>query len=278
MAAAPSRLLAEAVWEDQNNADGYREVIRMSVTPAAEPVPAFKYRLTLLPHELVPGNSVAHYMRAFPEGGIERTWRFVRDEYGEELEEWYIAGLPLSQLPRDKFVAAAAAFDGLVQNHIGPGSRCRETDWGVSFVDVKGMEVISFLLPEIQSMRQISRAVSLRTRLAILEHRYDDAIDLIRMNYRLGRDVGTQPILVSGLVGMAICNITNANVIELIAAPTRPTSTGRSPNCLARRCRFAMRCDSKWRSVRGCSSAWKTRRTRICRTMNGTRCGNAAQG
>lgn len=215
-----SLALGEAVREEVDG-DSSREVIRMSVTPADEPKPAFKYRLTLRPHELVPGNSVAHYMRAFPEGGIERTWKFVRDEYGEEVDNWY-GGTPMSQLPADEFVSAAALFDSLVRHYVSPGSRCRKTDWGVSFVDVKGPDVIAFLLPEIQAMRSIGRAVALRTRLAIYEHRYDDAIELMRMNYRLGRDVGTQPILVSGLVGVAICGLTNRSAIDLIAAPDSP--------------------------------------------------------
>ncbi len=212
---------ADAVWEDIDG-DSNRQLIRMTVTPADEPDPAFKYRLTLLPHELLPGNSVAFYMRSFPNGGVDKTWRFVRDEFGEEHHDWYMPGVAVSDLPAEKFVAAAVAFEGLVQNHIAPGSRRRETDWGVSFVDVRGPDVIGFLLPEIQSMRQIARAVAFQTRLAIFQHRYDDAIDLLRMNYRLGRDVATQPILVSGLVGIAICGITNGTTTDLIAAPDSP--------------------------------------------------------
>lgn len=217
---APGMARSEVVREEIDG-DSHRVVIRMTVTAADEPTPAFKYRLTLRPHELVPGNSVAHYMRAFPEGGVERVWKFVSEEFGEEVDDWY-TNTPMSQLPTERFVAAAAPFSSLIENHMAPGSRCRNTDWGVSFVDIKGPDVIAFLLPEIQAMRSIGRAVSLRTRLAIFEHRYEDAIELLRMNYRLGRDVGTQPILVSGLVGVAICNITTDNAEDLIAAPGSP--------------------------------------------------------
>ena len=196
------------------------EAIRLTVTPADEPVPAFKYRLSLRPHELVPGNSVASYLRAFPEGGIEKTWKGIYDKFGDEAYDW--SSTPLSELPIEKLQDAAGRFESLVANFIGPGSRCRDTDWGVRYEDLKGPEVITFLLPEIQAMRSVSRAVSLQTRVAVAEHRYDDALDLMRMNYRLGRDVGQQPILVSGLVGMAISGITNDNVVELIAAPDSP--------------------------------------------------------
>src|SRR5262245_39174119 len=41
------------------------EIIRMSVTPAAEPVPALKFRLMARDIELEPGNAAPYYYRAF---------------------------------------------------------------------------------------------------------------------------------------------------------------------------------------------------------------------
>jgi hypothetical protein len=64
--------------------------------------------------------------------------------------------------------------------------------------------------------------LALKTRLAISERRYGDAVDTIRMNYRLGRDVARPPFLVCGLIGIAIDGITNGTLIELIAAPDSP--------------------------------------------------------
>ena len=207
-----------------NEEDDYsRQVIRMTVTPADEPVPTFKYRLTYRPHELVRGNSVAHYMRAFPEGGLEQTWKYLVDHYGEEVDDWYGDKYPISKLPIDKVIEAASHFDRLTNDHVLPASRCRDTDWGVAYEDIRGPETISFLLPEIQSMRSVCRAMSLQTRVAIAQQHYDRAIELMRANYRLGRDVGKQPILVSGLVGIAVQNITTSdNMVDLIAAPDSP--------------------------------------------------------
>src|SRR5690606_4873449 len=141
--------------------------IRMEVTPADEPVPAFKYRLSLRPHETVPGNSVLHYMRAFPEGGIERTWKMLREKYGEdELDEWGLGPMPISKIPLEKAREAARAFDGTV-DHVRKGAQSRDTDWGRNWLDMKGSEVIALLLPEVQASREISRALSLQTRVAI---------------------------------------------------------------------------------------------------------------
>lgn len=208
----------EAVWVEDEG-DRSNITIRMAVTPADEPVPAFKYRLSLRPHELVPGNSVLHYMRAFPEGGIERTWKVLREKYGEEIYDW--DSMPISQVPMEKARDAARAFDGAIDT-IRLGAQSRDTDWGHGWETMKGPEIIQVLLPEIQASRGIANAVSLQTHVAIVEGKYDDALDLMRINYRLGRDVSVEPVLVCSLVGVAICGVANKNAISFIAAPDSP--------------------------------------------------------
>src|SRR6185436_8803099 len=58
-------------------------------------------------------------------------------------------------------------------------------------------------------------------RLAIAERRYDDAIDSLRMTYRLGRD-SAQPFLVCGLIGIAIDGMASRTLVEMIANPGSP--------------------------------------------------------
>ncbi|QDU58788.1 hypothetical protein [Aeoliella mucimassa] len=215
---APVEVRSEAIWDTENDEHQY-QVIRMTVTPADEPVPVFKHRLSLRPHELMHGNSVAHYMRAFAETGIQEHWKQAREQYGEEVESWYDTEVPISELPVDKMKEIT---DFGIWNYIAPGSKCRDTDWGVAYEDLTGIEIIALLLPEVQNMRSVGRAISLHTRLAIAEHRYDDAIELMRINYRLAADTGQQPILVSGLVGFAIQGITTNNMLDLIAAEDSP--------------------------------------------------------
>jgi hypothetical protein len=214
------RAAGEAVWVE-DPVDNANTTIRMEVTPADEPVPAFKYRLSLRPHEMVPGNSVLHYMRVFPEGGIDRTWKALHDKYGEEIDDWYGTSIPISQMPLEKARDAARSFDGTV-DHIRLGSQSRDTDWGRGWENMEGPEIIAVLLPEIQASRSMARAVSLQTRVAIADRNYDQALDLMRMNYRLGQDVAVEPILVCSLVGVAICGVSNNNAIDLIAAPDSP--------------------------------------------------------
>ena len=93
---------------------------------------------------------------------------------------------------------------------------------GIGHRELRGPETVEFLLPEFQSSRELARMLALRTRLAIAEHRYDDAIEFMRQQYRLGHDVAKEPFLVCGLIGIAIDGIANGTIIELMANPDSP--------------------------------------------------------
>src|SRR5690606_11953727 len=125
-----------------------------------------------------------------------RVWKHQHEKYGDVIYEWQGTDLPMSQLPLDMVRKVVAQYEGLIANHLRPGSRARETDWGINTEYLKGTDAITFLLPEFQASRGLGRAVTLSTRLAIAERKYERAIDLMRINYRLGRDVGKEPILV----------------------------------------------------------------------------------
>jgi hypothetical protein len=145
------------------------------------------------------------------------------DKYGEAFHDWYsLSQVPLSALPLDKAREAAASFDGEVDHFIAPATIRRQCDWGWGIEDMRGLQIVEFLLPEINASRSISRILALRARVAIAEGDYDRAIDQLRMNYRLAQNVGSEPLLVCGLVGIAEASIANQQVIELIGAKDSP--------------------------------------------------------
>ena len=197
-------------------------VYRMIVSPAAEPKPALKHRLWSRPHELKPGNAAMHYVRSFAENWLNGRWQSVLNQYGEAVEDWYGSDIPIEELPLEMMHDAAQEFDDVVEHAIRPASLCRDSDWGLELMDLRGPEAISFRLPDFQQSRSIARMLALRTRLAIVERRYDDAIDHLRMQYRLARDVGQEMLLICNLIGIAIDSIASDDATEIIAAPDSP--------------------------------------------------------
>jgi hypothetical protein len=200
-------------------------VIKMNVTPAAEPVPALKYRLIARDIELKAGNSVTYYYRAFV--NLPRDMERLRREYDEdtELGRWYATGLeatPIADLPLEKVHKASELTDRLIENYLAEATQRRDCDWQLGVEEIRGGEVFAFLLPEFQESRELTRLLTLRTRLAIAERQYDDAIDTMRINLRLARDVGSVPFLVCGLIGLAEASYSNGTLIELMAQPDAP--------------------------------------------------------
>lgn len=206
------------------DAEGQQGLIvhRMTVTPAAEPVPALKYRFVVPLHERKPGNAATHYLRSFGEFSPNDRWRRITDKYGEQVYDWYEYDTPVDELPMQEFREVAPMFQKLADNFIASASRCRHCDWGLHEMDLTGIEILNYRLSEAQESRAISRGLSLVSRLAIIDGRFEDAIEHIRMNYQLGQDISKQRFLVCSLIGMAEVGMANKSVIELISAADSP--------------------------------------------------------
>ena len=205
----------------ESNVDGgHVTVFKLSVTPAAEPVPALKHRLMLRDIDLKHGNAASYYYRALLP--VAETRKKILDQCGDEYYNWGSTDVPLDQLPLDKVHKAVALWNDSVMKSVRVATQRRECDWEWGIEELHGVDVLTFLLEEIQESRSISRALMLQVRAALAEKRTEDAIDLLRMNYRLARDVAREPLIVSSLVGMAISTLGHIEVIELIAQPGSP--------------------------------------------------------
>jgi hypothetical protein len=205
-------------------------VIKMRVTPAAQPKPVFEHRFVTEDIELKSGNAAPYYYRALLD--LPRRMDAARKKYNqhEEMDNW---GRPydrdgeatsLDKLPLEKVrdavemtIGGSGVWDQLVE-----ATSRRDCDFQLGLSEVRGPELIYILLEEFQRSREISRMLALRTRLEVAEKRFDDAVATMRMNYRLARDFGSAPFIVSGLIGIAEANMTNGTALEMLAQPGSP--------------------------------------------------------
>ena len=130
--------------------------------------------------------------------------RFSLREHPEQLEA-----------VRQFVEASASAF-----RYLEEGSRCDFCDFGIPFRETN--DPFGILIPEIQNMRDLARALSVKIMLEIHEKRYDDALQSIRVGMAMARHTGKQPCLVCGLVGIAIQSMMLEHVQEMINAPDCP--------------------------------------------------------
>jgi hypothetical protein len=216
--AAPAR--AELRIEEQDVEGGQLTIFKMTVTPAAEPVPALKHRLVLREIDEKVGNAASMYYRAIM--ASESAAKALKDRFGDELDDavdgWSDPDWPVAKLRETVDIINL----NLVMTHLREASVRRDCNWGFDLQSVRGPDLYGFLLPEIQECRQLSRFLALRAKLAIIEGRFDDAVEDLRINLKMARDVASEPLLVNGLVGLAQAGIGNRVVVELIASPSSP--------------------------------------------------------
>jgi len=197
-------------------------IYKLEVTPAKEASPAFKHRFTVPPHETIAGNAITHYLRSLGERGLTRPWEYAEEETDRKVYDWLGLETKSVDIPLDKLKLCSEVFDGYVNNHMKRATLCREAEWGLGIEDLRGTETISFLLPSVQNTRSMARAMMLQNRLAVIEKRYDDSVERLRMTYQLGRNVNEMGILVSSLVGIAEVNMANKGTMLLIGAEDSP--------------------------------------------------------
>lgn len=198
----------------------------IELRPAAEPVPALKYRLVPERRSLVPGNAAIFYHRAINMLKANPAWNTVKESQTpgagtgrseeQDVADW-IDG-PIARLPRDEAKTMLDRYQN-VMKEIELGTMRADCDWEFD----QRTEGIDLMLPEIQDTRSLARLVTLRTKLAILDGKIDEAMHWIETGLVLGRHAGKGPFVIQALVGVAIDSIMARCFEDLIQTPGTPS-------------------------------------------------------
>ena len=206
----------------------------LTLHPAPEMVPAMKYRLLTEPAYLVNRDANIHYLKAggfFLSFGAQKELRkkYNETEKYEESENpkercKYIGnwcGADPDDLPLEE-VKKTLKLLGFQEQELEEAAKCRFADFGHK--DVFAMEdPFRYLLPEVQSMRELARWQAVRCKVAIREGRLDDAIEILRQQYMMSMHLEQDVFIVSYLVGIAIGGIADEDLLYLIQEPNCPS-------------------------------------------------------
>lgn len=192
-------------------ADDDVQVYRLAITPAAKPQPALKYRLFPAARELTDGNAAGLYYRAL----LQFTAFQGRFELRTKVDEYH--AMELDQLPRDEARKALGAYYSAFGEARLATFR-KHANWDIPLREGG----IHTLLTEVQEVRSLARAMSLRARLEMLDGDYGAAIQSIEDMLVMARHVGGSGTLVSSLVGLAIVGAAGEEILRLAEQPGSP--------------------------------------------------------
>jgi hypothetical protein len=209
--------LATLAHAQQPNKNDQPARVDLLVSPAPEPSPALRYRLSIGVRERSPGNGATFYHRAL----LFR--RSLPEAHGKQfvdkMEAWFDG--PMSDQQATEMKQWLEGYSSVFRE-LKTAVYREHCDWDLRLQDVKGMDAIAFLLPEVQDLRDVARALRVKARVEIFEGRFDDAVETIRWGLQLGRDAAQQETLISNLVGIAITAQMMEPLTELIRAPNSP--------------------------------------------------------
>jgi len=187
---------------------GISDTRDFELTPVAPPVPALKYELLFDPLDRRPGNAALLYFQAEALMGQEYAKRIADAEDAYQAKD------------DAKFTALATKLDyPSVQAILDLAGRC-------DFYDREAPlhERGSFaMLPYLNTSRVIADWLEVRAIAQVRTGQVDDAIQSLRLGLELGRKVGSEPVLVSGLVGCGIIAVMSSEpMTELMNRPDAP--------------------------------------------------------
>jgi hypothetical protein len=185
-------------------------VVKLTLHPAAAPVPALKYQLLPEVRDLKPGNAALLYQRAHSQ---EWWGNFFRAGQAEKMGEYL--EMPLRKMPREKIVLLTAPL-----REMDLAARREYCDWEMTpRVREDGL---GLLLPDVQGFRTFGQMLALRARVEMLDGRPEQAIAGLQTGFALSRHVGDAPILINSLVGIAVAQLMLNQVEDLVQLENGP--------------------------------------------------------
>jgi hypothetical protein len=183
------------------------------VRPAAEPLPALKYRGWPADRDLRPGSAQLHYYRA-----VAHYMRIPREDRARIDKQWFSDEPHPGDEQRQQLVQQLAAiYDELHQL-----ARSEDFQWDHRWRDMRGSEIYSYLLHDVQEARTLARLLTLKIQDQLHRKDFEGAVSSLSDGFRLAAFVCNGETLVQQLVGIAIAGIMQQEVERAIQLPDCP--------------------------------------------------------
>lgn len=205
-------LLVLAVATTTAAAQSGPRVVKLTLHPAQVPIPSLKYHLLPWANELKPGNSAIFYQRAH---SPEIVSSYLRSPDFQNLGDWL--DKPLTPEMAKKLAGFAPSQ---AARELDQAARCSYVDWQLT--ERAREEGYMLLLYDVQSFRSLVLLLAARMRLEIHQGEVTKAVYSLQTGLAAGRDICRTPILISYLVGVAVCTTMLNQAEDLVQLPHTP--------------------------------------------------------
>ena len=182
------------------------QIRKLSLVPAAEPVPAMAYRLLPRLLDQKTGNAALLYHSA---AGLCPDKE--PEDLNEKIGKW--RDLPVEQLPRKEVEKALSFFSGSF-HYIALAAQRADCEWEMPLEDG-----FSLQLPHLSTFRRMIFAMQLQIRLKIADGQIDQAMEMLQQGLYMGRSIARGQTLIQDLVGTAIAALMFREVESLMQSP-----------------------------------------------------------
>jgi hypothetical protein len=185
-------------------------LVRLTVSAAAAPQPSLEYVLLPPFKDLNPGNPIQNYMKCF----MEREKFFVDKDEVDRREK--LLTMPLSELP----VRELQDYGGSALRQADWAARLDTPDWQL-LLQLR-QEGLHCLVPDVQEMRVLAKALKVRFRGEIAAGRFDAAVRTAQTLFAMAQHLGEHLTLIGELVGVSIAQGALDPLEEMLEQPGCP--------------------------------------------------------
>ncbi len=211
LAFLPAALIAADAAPAKNGATDGPPTVELTVSPAAAPVPALKYRFLTTPAERTRGNAALDYYRAVVQNSL-----IPSDKAPSWVKDYGLVDVPLDKFPKDEVARQMEPYRQVLiaMERAARRDRC---EWQVPLED--GFET---QLPEFQNIREPVRLVNTRARLQMARGELEAALESFKINYELSQKITECRTIINSLIGVAIVSITREQLETFVQQPHAP--------------------------------------------------------
>ncbi|HEV2970970.1 MAG TPA: hypothetical protein VGY55_13440 [Pirellulales bacterium] len=189
------------------------KVVKVVLHPAKPPAAALQFPLLPRFVDQYPGNAATLYAKA----AVLLVDKKDPNELWDKIDRWL--ELPPAEMPREEVEKAVVSHQAILKIVTMAAHRDR-CDWEPPIREDD--DIFGILLPEVGPQRNVARLLALKARMQISEGHLAQATETLQTGYVLARHTADCPFLISGLVGVAISNIMDKQVLTLIQSPNCP--------------------------------------------------------